>query len=308
MSFIDTEWKKDHILARDRAFFEYMYVLGEQVNFVISRDESRQVNGILGFIPYDRECKQVSLTMWKAMSSSEGMVGMGMLNALLKEVRPEVIASPGVNPKTTIPLYKFLKFETGKMKHFFRLGKIEEYHIAMVGGDEKIAEAPDEGSVVEINSFNEFLQLQVEYEPNALKKEEWYIRQRYFEHPVFKYRFFCVKEDRKILVIIAREERVGREACLRIVDLLGKYSLLSKATKFLDQEMKEGRYEYVDCYVAGINDFVFRDAGWENCEERDVIIPNYFAPFDRTNIDIFYSSKPFGVVMFRGDGDQDRPN
>ena len=308
MSFIDTEWKKNHILARDRAFFEYMYVLGEQVNFVISRDESCQVNGILGFIPYDRECKQVSLTMWKALASSEGMVGMGMLNALLKEIQPEVIASPGINPQTTIPLYRFLKFETGKMKHYFRLNKCEEYNIAMVKDGGEIADVPDEGNVFELYSYDEFLQLQIKYESNALKKEEWYIKKRYFEHPVYKYRFFCVKEEENSLIIVAREEYVGQAVCLRMVDLLGKHSLLSKATKFLDHEMKKEKYEYLDCYVAGIKDAVFRDAGWENCEERDVIIPNYFAPFERTNIDVYYCSKPGGTVLFRGDGDQDRPN
>jgi hypothetical protein len=42
-------------------------------------------------------------------------------------------------------------------------------------------------------------------------------------------------------------------------------------------------------------------------EETGSIIPNYFAPFERRNVEIWYSSKPADIVMLRGDGDQDRP-
>ena len=33
MQFIAEHWKKDHILAVDRDFFEWMYVQGDELNF-----------------------------------------------------------------------------------------------------------------------------------------------------------------------------------------------------------------------------------------------------------------------------------
>ena len=38
-------------------------------------------------------------------------------------------------------------------------------------------------------------------------------------------------------------------------------------------------------------------------------IPNYFEPFERINVDIYFAaSVSKGLVLFRGDGDQDRPS
>ena len=107
MDFIDREWRKGHILAQDRAFFTWMYApAGDgRVNFVISRNENGEIDGLLGFIPYDREGKQISLALWKALKSAGGMVGMGMLAFLEKELQPQVIATRWVNPGTIGAIY-----------------------------------------------------------------------------------------------------------------------------------------------------------------------------------------------------------
>lgn len=310
MSFIDKEWRKDHILARDRKFFEYMYVIDNKVCFVISRDDKEGIiNGILGFVPYDKGLKQISLTVWKALRSADGMVGMGMLNYLIKQLDPTIVASPGINPQTTIPLYKYLKYETGKMAHFYRLSGSKEYQIASVK-DDYIADCPvnKDARVIQVCTFNDFQDIGVIYENNAIKKEDWYIKQRYFEHPVYQYKVFSIEYNCEKLVVVAREQQANGRKCLRVVDLIGKYELLSCATEFFDIYMKNNEYEYIDCYFTGIKEDVFKEAGWENREERDVVIPNYFAPFEQQNIDLYYSAKPHGIVMLRGDSDQDRPN
>lgn len=38
------------------------------------------------------------------------------------------------------------------------------------------------------------------------------------------------------------------------------------------------------------------------------IMPDYFAPFEQRNIDIYYMSEIEDVILFKGDGDMDRPN
>lgn len=93
-----------------------------------------------------------------------------------------------------------------------------------------------------------------------------------------------------------------------MVDLLGHYDLLPSFTTTLDAILKKKHYEYADCYVCGVINEIFDNAGWEDVDKADVIIPNYFAPFERKNIDIYYSCKPHGMVILHGDGDQDRPN
>ena len=76
--------------------------------------------------------------------------------------------------------YKFLKFQTGKMDHFYRLADRNQYNIAVVNEKEWI-NVPTEGKIIKISSFDDYKGLQVEFEQKALHKEDWYIKKRYFE-------------------------------------------------------------------------------------------------------------------------------
>ena len=61
-------------------------------------------------------------------------------------------------------------------------------------------------------------------------------------------------------------------------------------------------------YETGINDDIFYSAGWRKVEEEGNIIPDYFSPFEHRKVDIFYATSKADAVLFKGDGDQDRPN
>ena len=42
---------------------------------------------------------------------------------------------------------------------------------------------------------------------------------------------------------------------------------------------------------------------------EEAIIPNYFAPFEQKNTDIYFAASLWGEFdVFRGDADQDRPS
>lgn len=305
MSFIDKEWRKDHILARDKSFFQWMYVKGEKVHFVVSRNGG-VIDGILGFVPYDDGYGQLALAVWRALKSSDGMIGMSMLSFIEKELHPKVIATPGINPVTTTAIYKYFKHDVGKMNHFYRLAKRNDFFIPIINDDIQ-AKAFDKPSVEvkEIKTFEEYARLNMKLSENAIKKDAWYIRRRYFEHPVFEYLHYIVGDR---MDVILREQEVCGHKCLRIVDILGDYDMLVEFTYKLDELLTAGNYEYADCYVTGIDGRIWKNAGWIDVEETNNIIPNYFAPFERKNIDLYYSCKPHGTVIFRGDGDQDRPN
>lgn len=53
---------------------------------------------------------------------------------------------------------------------------------------------------------------------------------------------------------------------------------------------------------------LFKQGGWVKREETSNIIPNYFSPFEMKNIEIYYFSSDEDIILFKGDGDQDRPN
>ena len=76
MSFIDSHWRKGHIMARDRRLFEFQHLWNtNEVSFVIAEeattekhtesaeDENTEIKGILGFIPYDTLPNERDITL-----------------------------------------------------------------------------------------------------------------------------------------------------------------------------------------------------------------------------------------------------
>ena len=56
MKFIEQYWASDHILAHDREIFEFQYVYGDEVCFVLNEDqETGEIDSVLGYIPYGAE-------------------------------------------------------------------------------------------------------------------------------------------------------------------------------------------------------------------------------------------------------------
>ena len=75
--------------------------------------------------------------------------------------------------------------------------------------------------------------------------------------------------------------------------------------------MQEEQLEYVDLYSYGISIEAMKKAGFtERIENDNNVIPNYFNPFEKRNVEIYvavdyeYADR---VHIFRGDSDQDRP-
>ena len=68
--------------------------------------------------------------------------------------------------------------------------------------------------------------------------------------------------------------------------------------------------EYIDCLNYGINDDVFKKIGFNKVDINNQTVPIYFEPFERKNVEIKFSyiSNYNDFLIFKGDGDQDRPN
>ena len=211
MDFIDREWRKGHILARYRKLFEWMYVRDNEVHFVVSKEDGG-INGILGFIAYDENNSQVDLTMWKAIKVGSGM---SMLVFLEEELSPVSITSPGINYATTSAIYKYFGYEVGKMQHYYRLADREEFYIPVIN-ERLLIKMPvlSSAKIHKLNSFQEFMKAGIVLHERMIQKDNWYIRHRYFEHPVFEYIHYLVEGDGK-LDIVMRGQDVDGHKCIR---------------------------------------------------------------------------------------------
>ena len=85
MKFIGENWKKDHILARDEAFFCWMYVDEKGCNVVLAVDEENTIYGMLAVIKYNStDQPDIVGTMWKVLHTGNPRLGVELAeNCLL---------------------------------------------------------------------------------------------------------------------------------------------------------------------------------------------------------------------------------
>jgi len=320
MAFIKKHWQAEHILALDADFFRYFYGSdGDELNFFLVFDkDSGEILALEGFLPYlssDREKKDICLSLWKSASSSHS-VGMLPLKAIIEMAKNEngQIFCVGINAKTAA-VYKFLGFHTGTMDHFYRLQNKKNYSVACIKNKVIPIVSPSSAILLPFNSPSLFATC---FSQNALSKvrpyKTWdYLCHRYFDHPIYDYKIYGIQQDQSPIVesaIIAREIRQNGTKILRIVDILGDIDAIAHVAYALDTLLQKENYEYIDCYCAGVKSTIMKKAGFVKRTADDPnIIPNYFEPFIQQNISIHYTCTDMtNFRIFKGDGDQDRPN
>lgn len=323
MNFINEYWKKGHILARDRKLFEYEFVDGNQVNFVIAIDRNTGlIEGIFGFLNCSKTTdvtkKDIWGSMWKVVDNHNNIPFLGVELAkrvfTLTGCRTQI--GNGANFNTTVPLRRmFFKDKVAKMQQYYLLNnEIDEYKIAVINDKKKEGHLfkEKETTIVELTSIDDVKsEFDIESINSIPYKDYWYINKRYFNHPYYKYKVYGLRDSNglvKALMMIRSVECNGSKI-LRIVDYIGNQKLFAGLGSAFEGMLKNKGYEYIDFYTLGFNqDYIFR-AGFSLRTEQDYnIIPNYFEPFIRENTDIWAHYKLDGTLFFKADGDQDRPN
>lgn len=314
MKFIDDNWKKGHILGRDRRFFEWMYVEDNHCNFVIAIDEMQnKIYGILGFIKYnDKINPDVSAGMWKTIKSDNPMLGNEMREYFIKEMKFRMSNAPGLSKKA-IRIEQLMGGGIGKLNHCYRINDLDQYNIPIINNKEILPYRKTEYNYREIFDFSEFASIISDdiLKSQSFIKSKKYIKHRYFEHPIFKYIFLVIESSNiEQSLIISREVEHEGTKILRIIDYIGPQENLVGLGAWMDSILKKNTYEYVDFYNYGISKEILTNAGFKIRDDKDPnVIPDHFSPFERKNSDImFIIPEVENFRLFKGDGDQDRPN
>lgn len=322
MDFIDEKWKKGHILSRDRALFEYEFLEKNQVNMILAIDrETKLIEGLFGFLPCshtdDKSKYDIWGSLWKVNDShkNEPLLGIELAKRVYGLTGCRMHIGNGANPNTTIPLRRiFWGDQTGKMKQYYRLNsKTDEYRICKIARPEFAGHKEKENlqEIIELPTMQKLKKaIDIESLDTYPYKDNWYIEKRFYGHPYYSYCVIGLKEKRGVTAIVVyREvEAVGKKA-LRIVDYIGKHQTFAETGEYWQAQMEEHGYEYVDFYEFGMDDKILNDAGFLCRKDGDLnVIPNYFEPFLRENVEIWVHYKYNGTTFFKADCDQDRPN
>lgn len=315
MKYIDEFWKKGHILATNRDFFEYEYVIDGHVNFLIAvNKDDGKIEGVLGYIPASRSKDKLDIwgVVWRVCDDAMSMLGIELKKRLIQYTDARTELGVGANPKTSAPLLKLLlHYQVNKMRHFYMLSDCVEFKIAKI--IEKKETIIESGHNIEIVRYYNIEQLNKEFDFASCEqcipyKDSWYINHRYFDYPIYHYKVYGLKEHNiaKALLVIREQEYNGSKA-IRIVDYVGDAHMFAGLNPFFIELLHNA--EYIDLYCHGLPEEVIFAAGMvERTEEDPNIIPNYFSPYECKNIDIYVDSTKPGCLFFKADGDQDRPN
>ena len=311
MQFIHDYWAEDHILARDREIFEFQYVYGDEVCFVLSLDkETEEIEGILGYIPYDTEGERDIFTaLWKVKKSKNPFQGMDQLYFLEEHGRCRNLYCVGIN-RQTFSIYKYMKKTIADLEHYYMLNDLPRYRIAQIHEKKIQLPASEECSFHKLQGFEELEQIYSGLKQYAPVKSLAFLKRRYFEHPEYEYRIYRASLQEQDAVIIGRIQEHDGARVYRIMDILGAEECFAAAGSALHELMVQEGFEYIDLYEYGMSEEALHRAGFVKAEPQEQnVIPNYFEPFVPENIEIhIFHPKNVAARMFKGDGDQDRPN
>lgn len=311
--FIDSNWKKNHILAREDGLFEWQYT-SDKLDYILGVDDNGNIQGMLGFISYsDDDNRDIATSMWKA-NPGTGFLGIKLLMFILKNEQHRTLFSPGINMRTSGGIYKRMGIATGKMNQWYRLRRMDDYKIAKVI-DDNIPEYTlnQLENIVQYSDYNSF-QSDFNHQKYVSKdivpyKSMEYIKRRYFSHPSYDYLIYGIKDDEETkAVIVMRIQECNGAKVIRFVDCIGDCNLIGTATAFIDHLLDEKEAEYIDMYENGVSEEILTCAGWTNLANTENVIPNYFSPYEQCNVDVNFCTTDENIILFRGDGDQDRPN
>lgn len=326
ITFLDLNWKKDHIFVKDRILFDWQHFNQTEdcYNFVIAVHKATgDIHAILGFFTstsYDREKRdsgKIALwpCIWKVRSDID-VKGLGTIcyYFLVDNIEAEIIVVSGIS-EVALGIYKHWNFKTGKMKQYYIINRNIKSYKMLKNVPTDINQAPQCEAGYKLCQQCDFPKsvLAVKHFLNKYKSVEYYVN-RYYKHPTYKYLFWELTDATGdlLIILVCRECCDDKEnKCIRIVDYIGDINNLCKISEGIHKILIDNDYEYADFLCVGIDDNVFVEAGFQDRDKSEIIIPHYFEPYLQENVYLDYAYKTESdnaVVIVKADGDQDRPN
>lgn len=321
VEFIDTYWQKGHILTKSRELLKWQHYdcRNRRYNFVVARNKKDgEIHALLGFILssiYD--CKIKTPIRWGAIWKVRNDVAIKGLGLALKGYLEEELPVHYIGGVGLSQYSKAIDTKLGE-----QMGKLEQYYIAnpRLSGYELIAN-PQFTSDVSSDGDSWLVQLDEEtFRKQAVglkgcivpyKSIEYYVN-RYYRHPIYKYKILGIYVDNiPEAIIVCRVTVANDRRNIFFVDYFGKEGALKGMYNAFLELLKQEDAECISFPVSGMSDSELREAGFMHRDDTNTILPVYYEPFERCNVELdyhFWSKEGEKVIIVKGDADQDRPN
>ncbi len=323
LTFIDTYWKKNHILVRSKEILDFQYYNREtdKYDFVLAENtQTGELDGIRGWIrvdQYDPALAQYD-EVWSAVSKVRTDVENNEIKVLGSYLwryleKHKGFGTVGIS-RFSFAMHTAIRHKTCSLGQYFILNReTKVFKVAVIPSGYQSPATNQESNwcLREIEDINAIADDAVPayYRPF---KSKTYLINRFTQHPVYHYHFFGICEGIELkAILVGKFIEINEGKILRIVDVLGSLEEVGCLYEDFQNILKNTRSEYVDFLCFGIDDSVFQHMGFDKLDPNQdkLIIPNYFEPFEAKNIVINGAYKPAErYCMFKADADQDRPS
>ncbi len=322
-NFLLKNWNKNHIFCKKKFFFDWLYKNKKYYN-CISITYNFKLIGVNFYIPlskFDQKLeknKECFLSLARVINHKKIIGGnLIMVNKINKKFN-SFIGSIGIANKS-FRFHEWMKFKVGYLDHYFIISPyLNKFSIASIKKRTKLSRPIRKENIksIELNKFNINEHLDNNFFLNFTPtKSKTYIINRYLAHPIYSYKAFLIinKFTKQKVILIIRVVNINNSSIIKIVDFIGSSKNFFLINSLCYSLLEDTKSEYIDCYSYGIKIRDIKRAGFTvRNKNSKIVVPNYFEPYVRRNIDIAFAFKNKNnnkeVKIFRGDGDQDRPS
>lgn len=289
-------------------------------DFLLAMD-GEQLLGVLGYIATRRFDPDLAsdnviwLALWKIQEGLQ-IAGLGLrLLSALKGIEPHVaIAVNGINLAHP-PMYEALQYRVSELRHYFVTNAALPSRLINASHGYTMPVPIGGGAIFAEMTAADLMAMKINELPSMTlpQKTPRYFLNRFARHPFYRYRVFLAQNKNTSPALIATRtaEHDGARA-IRIVDFAGDPAALAGIGNGLVSLMTQECAEYIDFWQIGFPDEIIRSVGFEFVDSAGpVTVPNYFEPFVARNGRILCAIRSTShrpVMIFRADGDQDRPS
>lgn len=319
--FIKENYKDNHIFCRDKKFLRWEHVNKKKLSFIYLKIKN-EVVAILGYkSPLNHDQKLSNNVIFLTLALTSKKAPPGSLKLLFENLKKKkkLIITMGFNHKTLM-YQKLLGFKIFKLNHCYLKSKnIQNFKIIKVDKNNKknfVKQIKKNIEIHNVSSVKEIINLKKNKEIwNNFKpmKSSQYLISRYMDHPIYNYNLsLIIKDKKKIAIVVSREINFKKRKIIKIVDYFGSNYSLKYLSNFSEKMFLDNSLELIEFYNYGIDIKILKRIGFNTITNKKEIIPRYFEPFVKKNIEVLGGILNFGkfknIRIFVGDGDQDRPS
>ena len=306
--------KKNHIFEKNTKLinFYYNYFNNKKLKILglFSFNNLVAAQGLISLNNWDKKLKKFLYLAFTVKSQNYKKDCLIIFLNYIYNLKPRLLATVGTNMLTA-----------GKiLNKISKIKNLDHYYISNPLIKNKISQNLVRKKIVKSNiskNINLVITKNIselpshKYEPIKTRK---YFINKYLKNPFYEYFLMNFYKNKKLLFFFVFREifvKSHETKIIRAVDFYGNLPKNLNISHLIIGHLLKNNIEYLDFMVSGMDQKILIKLGFNKKNKKNKI-PNHFEPLDLSskclNFGIFIDKSKRNTLIFKGDGDQDRPN